>query len=299
MRSKKLEGRFARVDDIPFVLPVKTRDSPAFMAAFSIDPDRARELLPGNELHPVRLFRRALLLITVIDYKDTPIGKYIEFSIGIPCTRGWRGAPPLLPLLLKGVFNFGQYVYDLPVSTEISVKGGKGIWGMPKHQANLDFRVDDRKVSSQYDLDGQLAMHIEIDRPHGVVLPARITAVNFCAFRGMLMKSTVRVKTGVCLAPPGRARAKLTIGNHPRLLPLKELEIGTRPVFTAFFPAISGSLDDHVEGWFLSEDRLPEKAPGLETVVHLGLGEEWLEPPVRADVPRQPEETPEAAHTPR
>ena len=29
----------------------------------------------------------------------------------------------------------GQYVWDLPVSTEISVKGGKGIWGTPKHQA--------------------------------------------------------------------------------------------------------------------------------------------------------------------
>ena len=40
------------------------------------------------------------------------------------------------------------------------MKGGKGIWGMPKHQANLDFRVDDRTMSSQYDLDGQLCLRI-------------------------------------------------------------------------------------------------------------------------------------------
>jgi hypothetical protein len=51
------------------------------------------------------------------------------------------------------------------------VKGGKGIWGMPKHRANLDFRVDDRTVSSQYDLDGELAMRITIPRPRHAWLP--------------------------------------------------------------------------------------------------------------------------------
>ena len=75
------------------------------------------------------------------------------------------------PLLLPGPFRFGQYVVDLPVSTEISVKGGKGIWGMPKHQANLDFEVTDRVVSSQYDKDGQAAVFVEIERPGGPRLP--------------------------------------------------------------------------------------------------------------------------------
>jgi hypothetical protein len=37
----------------------------------------------------------------------------------------------------------GQYIPDLPVSSEISVKGGKGIWGMPKHKSNLDFKITD------------------------------------------------------------------------------------------------------------------------------------------------------------
>ena len=53
--------------------------------------------------------------------------------------------PPLLPLVFQKTFGLGQYVVDLPVSTEVSVKGGKGIWGMPKHQANLDFVVTDAR----------------------------------------------------------------------------------------------------------------------------------------------------------
>ena len=64
---------------------------------------------------------------------------------------------------------------------------------MPKHQANLDFDVDDRPMSSQYDLDGQLCMRITVDAADaGLKLPLRdIGAINYCQFRGMLMKSYI------------------------------------------------------------------------------------------------------------
>ena len=156
-------GRYSLVDGIPFRLPVESHHSPALMAAFTIDAAKAAELLPGREVHPLTLWRgRGLLLITVVDYTSTNIGKYIEFSIAIACTHGSRPAPALVPALLRKHYDVGQYVYDLPVCTEISVKGGKGIWGMPKHQANLDFRIGARTVSSQYDLDGQLASVVSL-----------------------------------------------------------------------------------------------------------------------------------------
>src|SRR5262249_27473934 len=158
----------------PFQLPVASHHSPALMAAFTIDAAKAARLLPGNELHPLRLPRgRGVLLITVVDYTATNIGKYVEFSIAIGVTHGPRPAPALLPLLFQKHFDLGQYVYDLPVSSEISVKGGKGIWGMPKHQANLDFRIGRRTVSSQYDLDGELALRITIRKPRWTRLPVR------------------------------------------------------------------------------------------------------------------------------
>ena len=284
-RPRRLEqqaGRYALVDGIPFELPVRSEQTPALMAAFSIDPDAAARLLPGNELHPLRVWRKALLVVTVVNYQITNIGKYIEFSIAIACTHGRRPAPRVLPLLMQKTYGTGQYVYDLPVSTEISVKGGKGIWGMPKHQANLDFLVDDEWVSSQYDLDGQLAMRIDVRRPGSAWLPVSTRGTNYCAFRGMLMASYIyfQGKLGLHFMRPGSAR--LTIGSHPRVQPLKALGIEEQPLFAGFFPETHGVLDDHFECWFVSEQGLPAaEMEGMRSVVDLGQSEQWLAPPKR------------------
>lgn len=276
-------GRHALVDGIPFSMPISGHRTPALMAGFGIDLDRAGSLLPPG-VRPLRLWRRGLLLITVVDYRETVIGKYIEFSVAIACTRGSRPAPPLLPLILQGPFRMGQYVYDLPVSTEISVKGGKGVWGMPKHQASLDFWIGPRSVSSQYDLDGRLAVRIQIQRPRRAWLPLRSGAANYCEFRGMLFKSIIHFRGagGVILLRKGSAR--LCFGDQPQVRPLRELAISQDPLFVAFLPEVTGLLDDHVESWFLTYDRPPAVPPeGMESVVGLGLSQEWPPPPV--DVP--------------
>ncbi len=284
-RLKRQSNRHALVDGIPFHLPVNSEESPALMAAFTIDADKAALLMPGNELHPFRLWgNRAVLMITVIDYRVTDIGKYVEFSIAIACTHGRKPAPPILNALLFKLYDVGQYVFDLPVSTEISVKGGKGIWGMPKHQANLDFVITEDTVSSQYDLDGQLAMRITIDRPRRTPIRplAHIGAANFCQFRGMLMKSYIYFRGNMGFSFMKKGAARLDLGDHPRLEPLRTLNIRPEPLFTAFFPASNGILDDYFESWFLSYPEPVEQQPeGLESVVGLGLGEEWLAPPDR------------------
>lgn len=284
-RPRRLEqqtGRYALVDGISFELPVRSEQTPALMAAFSIDPEKAARLLPGNELHPLRVWRKALLVVTVVNYQITNIGKYIEFSIAIACTHGSRPAPRVLPLLMQRTYGTGQYVYDLPVSTEISVKGGKGIWGMPKHQANLDFLVNDEWVSSQYDLDGQLAMRIDVRRPDRAWLPVSTRGTNYCAFRGMLMASYIyfQGRLGLHFMRPGSAR--LTLGSHPRVQALKALEIEERPLFAGFFPETHGVLDDHFECWFMSEERPPaSQMEGMRSVVDLGQSQQWLAPPKR------------------
>jgi len=250
------------------------------MAAFSIDADKAGKLFPGNEIHPLRLWKRGVLLITVVDYRETDIGKYIEFSIGILCTHGKKRAPRLIPGLFRRTFGTGQYVFDLPVSTEISVKGGKGVWGMPKHQANLDFIIKDDVVSSQYDKHGKLAMRIEIDRPKRTWLPMSAGTANYCEFRGMLMKSYVYFKGKVGFSFFKKGSARLTLGSHPRMQPLKELDIRPDPLFVAYLPETRGVLDDYFESWFLSHEDPPTgSGEGLESVIDLGHGEEWLEPP--------------------
>jgi len=273
-------GRYSLVDGIPFKLPVTCEKSPVLMAAFPINAEKAQALMPGNEIFPLRVWNRGLLVITVVNYIVTTIGKYIEYSIAIACTHGAKRAPRLLPALFMKTYDTGQYVYDLPVSTEISVKGGKGIWGMPKHQANLDFIVGDNTISAQYDCDGQFAMKIEIARPKKTWLPINLGAINFCEFRGMLFKSYIYFRGDVGMELFQSAKATLTIGDHPRVKALKTLEIDPQPIFTAFIAEASGALDDHCESWFVSYPQLPTVRPeGMESVVNLGLSEKWLPPP--------------------
>ncbi len=278
-RIKKLAGRHSLVDGIPFELPVACKNSPALMAVFPLDADKAKAIMP-HEVHPFRLWNKGLLVVTVIDYRETNIGKYIEYSIAIACTHGLKRAPRLLPALLMKQYGTGQYVLDLPVSSEISVKGGKGIWGMPKHQANMNFLISDDKVSSQYDLDGQLVTYVEIEKPKRTPWPMSMSAANYCAFRGMLMKSYIHFKSKMGFAMFKSAKARFVIGDHPRAQILKGLGVEPDPILTAYMPSAVGTLDDYFECWFLHQEQPSQDLPeGLDSVVNLGLSEDWLAPP--------------------
>ncbi|WP_426998666.1 acetoacetate decarboxylase family protein [Pseudarthrobacter sp. N5] len=293
-RQEQLRGQHAQVDGIRYVMPVNSDDSPVLMAAFPINKRAAAAMLPGTELRPFSLGGKGLLVVTVVNYKSTDIGKYIEYSLAIAVTHGSRPAPPILPLIFQKTFKLGQYVVDLRVSTEVSVKGGKGIWGMPKHQANLDFVVTDTTVSAQYDKAGQLGCYIEIERPEPAGIPLKLAASNYCAFRGMLMKSDIYFEASGDIALGGAAKAKLVLGDAPGVAALKTLKVGDRPVFTAYLPEAHGVLDDHFESWFLTAgseadaSRIPG-GDGVDSVTGLGQSQEWLSPPDRtATGGRQP-----------
>ncbi|MCW2778242.1 MAG: acetoacetate decarboxylase, partial [Frankiales bacterium] len=166
------------------------------------------------------------------------------------------------------------------------VHGGKGIWGMPKHQANLDFLVTPTTVSSQYDVDGLLACRIAIARPRPQALPVRMSSTNYCAFRGMLMKSSISVTGLADVAFGASAQAQLLLGEAPQVAGLKTLGLSARPLFTAYLPSTSGVLDDHVESWFLSgEHEAPAGGDDLRSVTGLGLSQDWLDAPRTLGVP--------------
>ena len=282
-RQRRMAGSVATVDSIGSVMPVNSEPSPVLMTAFPVDARAAAALLPGAELHPFRLpGGKALLVVTVINYLATDIGAYIEYSLAIAVTRGARPALPMLPLLLQKSMNFGQYVVDLPVSTEVSVKGGKGIWGMPKHQASLDFRVTDSTVSSAYEIDGELGAFVEIDRPPATALPLKIGAVNYCTFRGLLYKSSVYFAGTADVALGQAASARLRFGTLPQVAGLAALDFDPQPVFTMYIPDSHGVLDDHFEAWFqYGAGKAPAGGDGLGSVVGLGKSEEWPPAPTR------------------
>lgn len=278
-RLERITGLHSVVDGIPFTLPVFCKETPCLFAVFTIDAGEAAKLLPGKELAPFRLWNRGLLVVTVVDYRNTNIGKYIEFSIAIACTHGSRSSPPLIPALFQKKYGVGQFVFDLPVSSEISVKGGKGIWGMPKHQANLNFIDGPDTVSSLYEEDGKLGMFVTIDKPR-MAIPIDTRAANYCTFRGLLMKSYLHFKGTIRFSLFRHGAGRVVIGDLPRVQPLKRLDISRDPIFTGYVESVDGVLDDYFETWFLAGDIPPELSrEGMSSVVGLGLSQEWLAPP--------------------
>lgn len=284
-RIRRYTGRYALVDGIPYTMPVYAHNTPALMAGFSCDYDKADALLPGNEIHALKLPNgRGMLLVTVVNYIDTSIGKYIEYSIAIGCTKRLNPAPPFLPYLFMKKYGVGQYIVDLPVSTEISVKGGKGIWGMPKHKSNLNFVDTDKTVSAQYEKDGQFAFRIEIDKPKSSNLKVKVGTTNYCRFRNMLMASYIYFDTKAGVNLFGKAKGRLYIGEHPKVAALRNLDINGDPFFTMYMANANGILDDHFENWFMTYDLPPSEMPeGFESVINLGLNQDWLPAPSITD----------------
>ena len=285
-RIKKYTGRYALVDGVPFTMPIQATNCPAFMAGFFCDYEKAKKLLPGDELHPFKFINgKAVFAVTVVNYINTTIGKYIEYSIALACTRGAKPAPALLPAIFMKSYHMGQFIFDLPVSSEISVKGGKGIWGMPKHKANLDFKVTENMVSAQYEKDGQFAFRIEIEKPARCNFPINVGGINFSHFRNMLTESYVYFKAKAGIRFGKSAKGNLYIGDHPRVKFLHDLDIQSKPFITLFMPAANGILDDHFHSWYVTYENKPDKVTpeGFEAVINLGLSEEWLPAPAFTD----------------
>ncbi len=94
-RIERLRGRHALVDGIPFTLPVDSRDTPALMAAFPISAARAAELIPGDEVHPLRLGGDiGLLVVTVVDYRTPTSGPTSSSRSRSRARTGWTRRRP-------------------------------------------------------------------------------------------------------------------------------------------------------------------------------------------------------------
>jgi hypothetical protein len=282
-RQRRITGRFGLVDGIGYKMPIDSWEASSIIAAFPCDYDAAKALLPPGDVHPFRLWKRALLIVTVIDYRQTDIGSYIEYSMAIACTKGAKPASRLLPAIFMKWFGTGQYVVDLPVSTEVSTKGGKGIWGMPKHRESLDYVEGQAWISAQYDKDGEMATRFDVRRPRKIGFPLGMAAINYCMFRGMIYRSYIYFKGKAGLWLRKRGAARFLIGDHPSVAHLKTLNADTDPLFAAYMPAITGVLDDYLESWFVTWPKAPaaQVGEGLETTYPLGYGQDRPPPPVR------------------
>ena len=219
-----------------------------------------RRAAPGA---PAR--RPGLLVVTVVNYEITDIGKYVEYSLAIACTFGPRPAPPLLPGLLRGHYGTGP-VRGRPAGQQRGL--GQGRQGHLGHaQAPGQPRLHDHATTRCPASTTSTASSAAASRSTGRPRPrcrCDVGAANYCVFRGMVMQSSIYFQGAADIALGSRARAAAaTSATHRRSPPLRDLDIDPDPSSPRSCRRTRGVLDDHFECWFLtSADEPAERRRG-------------------------------------
>ncbi len=138
--SKVVQTEMPYGDKI-FKAPFFIRDADVIGAFFLCDYAKARALV-SPPFQPVKLpFRQGLFAISCIEYKDTDIGPYNEVVLSIvvqaPGKGFWQKVQSLRSIMQA---KFHAYILHLPVTTELSVAGGKGLLNYPKFLSDITFR---------------------------------------------------------------------------------------------------------------------------------------------------------------
>jgi len=182
-RLSRESNHFALVDGIPFTLPVRSQRMQALMAAFRSIPTRRRRSSPTAACEQRASGRKALLVITVVNYEETVIGKYIEYSVALGLRPPRSNPPPLLPFLLQGHYPVrairlrpaGQY-RDLR-------QGREGDLGDAESTSDLDFQVGDKTSRASTTSTVSSPRTGDVGPPRADV-PLAVGAGELCQFRG-------------------------------------------------------------------------------------------------------------------
>ena len=124
-----------------YTFPTFFAHTPAVMMLFTADARRARDLLGGVALEPVRVGRtRCLFAVAAYRYGQISDGMtgYNELALGLPVSTS---RVPIAPALLRKRWPaFGVHVLDLPVDSEENCRRGVTIWGLPKTMKRFHYQ---------------------------------------------------------------------------------------------------------------------------------------------------------------
>lgn len=174
----------------PCDLPILYRDASHFGVFFSVDLDRARDVVGRDKsVEPWPILGRACAAIYVWEYRDSTVGSYGEVGLGVQCRR--RGTSPSILRLgvdMGAQDDQGIWVVTLPVTTEAAYAAGMEIWGYPKYVAPIETTF----VSSEASVRLADELTLRLESLSGPRLPAQ-PVVTYTAREGRLLRTKIEV----------------------------------------------------------------------------------------------------------
>jgi hypothetical protein len=189
-------------------LPMLFYDVSVRQLNFFIDYHRALPLFKGTGLVPCRtFFGKAIASLIFYRYKDVSIGPYDEVTITIVARPESFPAPrSVLANLLRRdgrKWTAGAYVLEMPVTIPEARAAGREIWGYPKFETEIPFRLQGREFSYAV-LDpenGEPLLKVRGREGPGIRMRA-FDLVTFSNHDGRILKTVIDVdavyRNGLC-----------------------------------------------------------------------------------------------------
>lgn len=238
-----LEKTEVRITGGSVELPILYRESTCVTGVFTVPAAAVRELLPTPDLVPLPVWPgRSLLGFSAFSYRDTSIGPYNEFAIGIPVRyKPSHNDWPMPALRMAATLSFDIFIWKLPVTSEVALNAGIDIWGYPKFLADIDFEDKIDAVSCRVVAEGKHILTFSV-RKMDAKMKTYLDLNSYTVKDGNILWTPVRgISTGLGRSfKPGTTH--LELGDHPLAAQIGDLGISKRSATSLYIPNLQTIL---------------------------------------------------------
>jgi hypothetical protein len=259
MRTRPLDLGGGVEKSYPF--PTLYHDVGCAIGIFLCDYEAARALMPHPKIVPVRMPKgRTLVIFSCYEYRQVlKVWPYNEIAMTIPVMANAGFRPPVLPMLLGGLFpRFGYYVFGMPVTSQENQLRGTKIWGLPKVTQPIDISVDGGEcLTTAREADGTPYLELRVPTD-GAPTDFDVTGRLYSKLDERVLKAETHFKgrfavhkNMAALWSRGGApdREYLKLGPGPSAEPLRALGIEPRPFQLRYTQSMNAAFDLPIEGF--------------------------------------------------
>jgi len=231
-----------KAEEYDFKGPLLYRDFRDLIAVYPARLSEIRKLVPDKRLSPVQVVPGVgAVILSALEYHDTDIGPYNEFSFGIMVNSPQFLALPGYNMLRQQLQLYNHvYIHRLPVTTRIALVGGL-LFGFPKFIASIDFDETDQWLSCEVREKNDLLLRLK-----GRKIPTtrsdemRMFAYVYLNGQPQCLEFRMNVREyGMSMK---RSDAELELGTHPVAGELKNVLLSTKPLMYMCATRVQGML---------------------------------------------------------
>ena len=205
-------------------LPMLFYDPALRQISFWVPLDRAAAVLEGTGLVPCEFYtHKALVTLIFFQYREVTVGAYDEVVINIMVRPSSLPKPRrYLPNLLKQNADdwneMAGYVLEMPVTIPEARAAGRELWGYPKFETNIPFKLDGRHCEFGVDDPGtgEPLMRLRSDMGKGITVTGG-DYVTYTNFEDKILRTVTRVKARVTTSLRGTVDLEVHSDSDHRL----------------------------------------------------------------------------------